>query len=166
MKWITHQVGAFGAGMLLQLPLAGLAACVVGGILPDVFDQKLAGLFRNRQKAFNNIHRGFTHWPGLWLGLLVAVCVVLPAGPSGLVRAVLFGAAVGGLSHVVLDMMTPQGIPLLPFSRRNRFSLHLCRTGSLGEYAFCAAMIAAMVLFMRGDILGQAEACMRLISRV
>jgi len=166
MKWVTHQVGAFGAGMLLQLPLAGLAACVVGGILPDVFDQKLAGLFRNRQKAFNNIHRGFTHWPGLWLGLLVAVCVFLPAGPFGLVRAVLFGAAVGGLSHVVLDMMTPQGIPLLPFSRRNRFSLHLCRTGSLGEYAFCAAMIAAMVLFMRGDILNQAEACMRLISRM
>ena len=53
MKWITHQVGAFGAGMLLQLPLAGLAACVVGGILPDVFDQKLAGLFRNRQKALS-----------------------------------------------------------------------------------------------------------------
>ena len=90
------------------------------------------------------------------------MCVFLPAGPFGLTRAVLFGAAVGGLSHVVLDMMTPQGIPLLPFSRRNRFSLHLCRTGSLGEYA----MIAAMVLFMRGDILSQAEACMRLISRM
>ena len=61
MRWVTHQVGALGAGLLLHLPLAGLAACVVGGILPDVFDQKLAGLFRNRQKAFNNIHRGFTH---------------------------------------------------------------------------------------------------------
>ena len=150
MRWVTHQVGALGAGLLLHLPLAGLAACVVGGILPDVFDQKLAGLFRNRQKAFNNIHRGFTHWPGLWLGLLLAVCV---------------GAAVGGLSHVVLDMMTPQGIPLLPFTRKNRFSLHLCKTGSLGEYAFCAAMIAAMAVFLRGDISDQAEAIMRLVFR-
>ena len=165
MRWVTHQVGALGAGLLLHLPLAGLAACVVGGILPDVFDQKLAGLFRNRQKAVNNIHRGFTHWPGLWLGLLLAVCVFLPAGPYGAARAVCFGAAVGGLSHVVLDMMTPQGIPLLPFTRKNRFSLHLCKTGSLGEYAFCAAMIAAMAVFLRGDISDQAEAIMRLVFR-
>ena len=76
-----------------------------------------------------------------------------------------FGASVGGLSHVVLDMMTPQGIPLLPFTRKNRFSLHLCKTGSLGESAFCAAMIAAMAVFLRGDISDQAEAIMRLVFR-
>ena len=87
------------------------------------------------------------------------------ADQDGAARAVCFGAAVGGLSHVVLDMMTPQGIPLLPFTRKNRFSLHLCKTGSIGEYAFCAAMIAAMAVFLRGDISDQAEAIMRLVFR-
>ena len=149
MRWVTHQVGALGAAIWLQLPLAGLAAAWVGGILPDVFDQKLAGLFANRQKAFNRIHRGFTHWPGLWLALVFAAVLLVPREGEYLLRPVCVGLAVGGLSHVV------------PFSRRNRFSLKLCKTGSFGEYAFLATMIVCMWIFLREEVYSEAHRIVR-----
>ncbi len=149
MRWPTHQVGAVGAALWLGLPAAGVAASFLGGVLPDVFDQKIAGLFRDRQKAFNRVHRGFTHWPGLWLGLFLAALIFLPKDAAWLLRPICVGLALGGLSHVVLDMLTVQGVPLLPFSRKNRFSLKLCRTGSIGEYVFLACMLAAMWFFLR-----------------
>ena len=67
------------------------------------------------------------------------------------------GLALGGLSHVVLDMLTVQGVPLLPFSRKNRFSLKLCKTGGVGEYVFLACMLAATWLFLRDTALEMAK---------
>lgn len=163
MRWVTHQVAAAGAAILLHLPPAGLAAALAGAILPDVFDQKLAGLFRNRQTAFNRLHRGFTHWPGLWLALLLVSVTLVPHTLGKMLQPVLFGIALGGLSHVILDMLTPQGIPLSPFSRKNRFSLNLCRTGGLGEYAFLIVMLAGMWFFLRGDILNELVAARRFL---
>lgn len=153
MKWITHQTAAVGAALALHLPVAGIAAACLGAVLPDMLDQRLAGLAptpRGRQRAFNRIHRGTTHWFGWWLALfLTAVLLHLPP----LARAVLTGLGFGGLSHVVLDMLTPQGVPLRPFSRQGRFSLKLCATGSVGEYCFLAAMALAIWFFEGRDLL-------------
>ncbi|MDO5536174.1 MAG: metal-dependent hydrolase [Desulfovibrionaceae bacterium] len=156
MRWMTHQVGALAAAFWLQLPPIGLFAAWFGGILPDVFDQKLAGLFKNRQTGFNRVHRGFTHWPGLWLGGILASLVFLPPEAGHVTRPLCVGLTVGGLSHVVLDMLTVQGIPLLPFTRKNKFSLKLCKTGGAGEYAFLATMLVCMWLFLREDIMRSA----------
>ncbi len=153
MRWVTHQVGALAAAFWLQLPPAGLVAAWFGGILPDVFDQKLAGLYKNRQQGFNRVHRGFTHWPGLWLAGLFAALVLLPPEGSFLSRPVCAGLTLGGLSHVVLDMLTVQGVPLLPFSRKKRFSLKLCKTGGAGEYAFLGTMLVSMWFFLRDNIM-------------
>ncbi len=153
MRWLTHQVGALGAAFLLHLPPAGIVAAWFGGILPDVFDQKLANLHPSRQTGFNRVHRGFTHWPGLWIGLMLVSIVLLPKHGLHLLRPVCVGLSVGGLSHVLLDMLTPQGIPLSPFSRRNRFSIGLCRTGSAGENIFLFCLLAAIVLFLGEDVL-------------
>ena len=166
MRWVTHQVAAVAAALIIHLPPAGIAAAFVGGVLPDVFDQKIAGLSRDRQRAFNRVHRGVTHWFGLWLGVLALSLVAPPGLPAewfALWRPVCFGLALGGLSHVVLDMLTPQGVPLLPFSRRNRFSLRLCRTGGLGEYIFLAAMLVGMGLFLRQDIIVPLRALRRVL---
>ena len=65
----------------------------------------------------------------------------------------LTGLGFGGLSHVALDMLTPQGVPLQPFSRKGRFSLKLCATGSVGEYCFLAAIVLAVWFFMGRDLL-------------
>ena len=110
MKWITHQATAVAAALALHLPVAGVAAACAGAVLPDVLDQRMAGLAptkRGRQKLFNAIHRGTTHWFGWWL-VLCAAAFALPGpelGPMG--RDVLLGLGFGGLSHVALDMLTP-----------------------------------------------------------
>ncbi len=155
MRWTTHQVGAVGLALVLNLPATGLAAAALGGILPDLIDQRIAGCFRSRQKAFNSIHRGFTHWPGLWLGLLVCALALIPSRFSTLICPVAIGLAAGGLSHVILDMLTPQGVPLLPFTRKGRVSLRLCRTGGPGEWLFLAAMLAGLAFWFRESVNGR-----------
>ena len=156
MKWITHQTAAVAAALALHLPLEGVAAACVGAVLPDVLDQRVAGLAggkKTRQKVFNAIHRGTTHWFGWWLALLLAALVAsAPALPPAW-RGVPPGLGLGGLSHVLLDMLTPAGVPLLPFSRKSRISLHLCATGSLGEYCFLACAAGAVWLLKGEDLL-------------
>ncbi len=135
MKWVTHQAVAVAAAYTLHMPLEGMAAVWVGSVMPDILDQKISGMFRNRQKAFNQIHRGTTHWFGIWLiALFAGFLLPLPEMAAGVVA----GLGFGGLAHVALDMCTPSGVPLVPWSRRNKFSLNICKTGSVGEYCFLA----------------------------
>lgn len=170
MKWITHQAGAMAAALALNMPPVGLAAACFGALLPDIIDQRLARLAptpRGRQRVFNRIHRGATHWFGWWVALFLGALLVpaelvsgllsgmAPGMASGFVSdlltpaglAVLSGVGFGGLTHILLDMLTPQGVPLQPFSRKNRFSLSLCATGSIGEYCFLAVLVAGVWLF-------------------
>lgn len=147
MKWITHQIGGFLTAIALQLPAAGICAALAGSILPDILDQKLSGLGRTRkqrQKIFNQVHRGASHWFGWWLGLLLAPLVWLSPGLAPDIAA---GLAIGGLSHVALDMLTTMGVPILPFCRRHKVSLHLCSTGKAGEYVFLSVMVCAGIFY-------------------
>ena len=114
MKWITHQTAGVGAALALHLPLEGVVAACLGAILPDKLDQAIAKRSRNPQRTFNQIHRGTTHWFGWWVAILV------------------------------LDMLTPSGIPLHPFSRKNKLSFKVCSTGSVGEYVFLGVMLVLL----------------------
>jgi inner membrane protein len=157
VKWITHQAAAVAAALALDLPPGGVLAACAGAVLPDVLDQRLSGLAltsRGRQRIFNRVHRGITHWFGWWV-VLFAGAAAAPVSPPA--QAMLAGLGFGGLSHVLLDMCTPQGVPLRPFSRAGRFSLNLCTTGSLGEYCFLACIAAAAWVFLREDVLHMAR---------
>lgn len=161
MKWITHQTGAVAAGLALQMPLLAVGAAFAGAILPDVLDQSISRMGRNkkqRQKIFNRIHRGNSHWFGWWLGLFI-VGAAAPLSP--VCKALCAGLAMGATSHVLLDMLTTQGVPLLPFTRKNRVSLSLCSTGKMGEYVFLAAIVAVSACFMGEDL---AAAAMNIAS--
>lgn len=156
MKWITHQATAVAAALALHLPWEGVAAACAGAVLPDVLDQRMAGLAptrRGRQKVFNAVHRGTTHWFGWWLALCVAALCVPPHALGELGGQALLGLGFGGLSHVALDMLTPSGVPLTPFSRRHKVSLRLCSTGSIGEYCFLACVAGVSWLFFHEDLL-------------
>lgn len=156
MKWITHQATAVAAALALHLPLGGIAAACAGAVLPDVLDQRMAGLAptrRGQQKIFNAVHRGTTHWFGWWLAVCAAAFVLTPASLGSLGRDALLGLGFGGLSHVLLDMLTPSGVPLTPFSRQNKLSLKLCSTGSLGEYCFLACVVGLSWLLFHEDLL-------------
>lgn len=141
MKWITHQTGAALGAMVLGLPAHGIAAACAGAVFPDVIDQKLSGMGRTRaarQRLFNKIHRGASHWLGWWLAVFLAPFFVdMPM----LARDALSGFGMGAASHVLMDMLTPQGVPLTPFSRKGKLAMPICSTGHMGEYVFLATML-------------------------
>lgn len=145
MKWLTHQVGAAVGATFLDCPWPAVCAACAGAIFPDVIDQKISRLgpsAKKRQKIFNRIHRGSSHWFGWWL-LLFLLPLISPLPLY--VRDILVGFAFGALSHVALDLLTPRGAPLLPAKPGYRVSLNLCSGGSLGEYAFLATLIAVWI---------------------
>ena len=138
----------------MGMPPMGLAGVAVGSVLPDVLDMSLARLLVFRQWAFNQIHRGTTHWFGWWLALLVAAS--LKAQPLALTpdtTLFLLGLGFGGLAHVLLDLCTVMGVPIAPWTRKHMMSLKLCKTGSMREYAFLAASLAVFGLLAREDLL-------------
>ena len=163
MKWLTHQVAAVGAAWILDLPPAALAGTFVGSTIPDVLDQRLAGLFPDRQKAFNRIHRGATHWFGWWAALLF-LGLMPPAFLHDIpfLNFFLMGLGFGGLAHVALDMLTVYGIPLVPWSRKLKISFGLCRTGGPGEYLFLAVLLLLFGVIERDNLLAVTETVRRL----
>lgn len=160
MKWFTHQCLAVVAAASLGMPAPAVAGAFAGAVLPDVIDSRLAAVSRRPRQTFNRIHRGASHWFGWYLGL----CVLLPAVPlsgnsgvQGALPVLATGAAYGALAHVVLDMLTPAGVPLTPFSRKRKISLAICATGSIREYIFLGACLMAAWL-LAGERLGRSFA--------
>lgn len=148
MKWVTHQTGAILGAIALNAPPAALVMAIPGAILPDMLDLKMAGLGRGKagkQKVFNKVHRGSSHWFGWWLGLLLLV-LSIPLPP--LLQDALAGLALGGFCHVLMDMLTPRGIPVFPFSRLQNVSTPICSTGTRGEYIFLACLILAGIFML------------------
>ena len=144
MKWITHQAAAVGMALVLHLPVEGVLASCFGAVLPDMLDQRVARLTRNPQRTFNRIHRGVTHWFGWWLAIFL-VAGLLPLPPHW--RAVVLGVGFGALSHIVLDMLNPTGVPLHPFSRKNRFPCVSAPRAALGSMSFWRACWAVLRFF-------------------
>ena len=149
MKWLTHQCMALMGLFSLGAALPALCAGWAGSVAPDILDMRSAGRCFFRRSAFNKLHRGASHWPGWWL-LCWAFSQIGLLGP--LPDPMLGGFALGALSHTLLDMCTTRGIPLLPFGEK-RFSLRICSTGSLAEYAILAMTIIVFWLAMGQDVL-------------
>ncbi len=151
MKWITHQSVAVGPALILDWPSTAVAGVALGAILPDMIDMAISRMTPNPQKTFKAIHRGFTHWFGWYVALLIfwGLLYVYPRSMGALhlpLKQVYFlgGVALGGLFHILLDMCTPSGVPLFPFSQQKRFSLKLFSTGSAQEYVFLALVLALL----------------------
>ena len=159
---MTHQSVAAGAAFCAGLPWLGVGAAWAGAVLPDIVDQKRAALSRRRQKTFNRIHRGTSHWFGWWLALWALGLSGLLPGPAASAAA---GLGFGALTHVALDACTTSGVPLLPFRLRGQrwaqWSLGLCRTGGVGEYIFLAVAAALFWVLERREIMNLARECRR-----
>ncbi|MBD5553606.1 MAG: metal-dependent hydrolase [Desulfovibrio sp.] len=156
MKWITHQTGAVLGALALAMPQAAVASAVFGAVFPDVIDQRWSAAFgkRRRQKVFNRIHRGASHWFGWWLLLFAgSLCLELPQ----LAQELALGFGFGALTHTGLDLLTPAGVPLTPFSRRGKLKLPICATGHIGEYALLFAMICAAICYWHDLIIAVIE---------
>ena len=165
MQWFTHKTVTLAGALAAGAPTIGLVGALIGSILPDMADTALAGGNQQRWRRLHRQTTHWFGWYlgivalGAWLsarGLgdtagAAAVADALEgfarslgmnrltgAGETG---ARLLGDAViwiglGGLSHILLDSLTPMGVPLLPQGGRCRFALGVIRTGSLAERLF------------------------------
>ena len=129
---------------------AALLTC----LLPDidhpksVLGQRFKWISQPIARAFG--HRGFTHSLlavaiSLWLFQLnVPADWFLPAD-------VLQGLTLGYLSHIVADMLTPAGVPLLwPCRWRFRLPLLNSQKGNQLERALCLALVGYALWFPPG----------------
>lgn len=147
MKWITHQTGSIALGVALNLSPLAIFACFTGAIVPDLIDQKISGVAsspKKRQKIFNQIHRGSSHWFGWWLLIFFLILMFVPP----LCRDILAGIILGAISHIILDFLTVRGVPLFPFSKKFNIALPICSTGKISEYIFLVIMSLILVFLV------------------
>ncbi|MXP48962.1 metal-dependent hydrolase [Pantoea sp. Eser] len=123
-------------------------------LLPDIdhpkslLGQRLRWLSHPIARAFG--HRGFTHSllavaAGLWLFQLN-----LPA-ESPIPPDVLQGLTLGYLSHIVADMLTPTGVPMLwPCRWRFRLPILKSQKGNQLERALCLGLVGYALWFPVG----------------
>lgn len=132
--WVLHQ-GA--AGPYHVLALATVITGYLGGTAPDWLE-----LIPWRKGKRWCTHRTITHWVPAWAALLYASNLGLGSywwcGP-------LFGFAVGGLIHLLIDWPNPLGVPIL----WSRHSLNLWKSGRADSFVVAACWVAAVWIFDR-----------------
>lgn len=138
MMGATHAVIGITIGMVAAtsagLPptqvlfLGGVAA--LSALVPDV--DHPAGIIRRRLGAGGHIaffwlgHRGITHTLIAWAVMSAVTLYFLPSN-------VAFAFSCGYASHLLADMLTRSGVPLVYPLTDYRYSLRLMRTGGLFE---------------------------------
>lgn len=144
----SHVVVGFAAWVaaapLLHLPPLDptyLALAVAGSLLPDI-DHPHSWIGRRTRPVSTAIaralgHRGLTHSAVAVVGLVVLLL------HAGLRQGPVSALAVGYLSHLAADMLTPRGLRLAwPLQRS--WGLPLCRTGSPMETIIVIALVCGV----------------------
>lgn len=149
MRGTTHLVGGALAALLaqkiglLEPGLLPIAAAALGSLLPDIDHPH--SLIGKRMRPVSDIislvvgHRGITH--SLVAIALMSAWIAYMGASGSLVTAI----AIGYLSHLLLDAMTPAGLPLL-WPQRRVFRIRTgITTGGVMEMGFMAGMAVAAV---------------------
>lgn len=127
------------APLLHMAPLnpAGLALALIGSLLPDI-DHPASWVGR-RSRPISSVvsglfgHRGITH------SALAVVGLVVLLRYGGYTHAMTSALAIGYLSHLAADMLTPRGLRLA-WPLRKTWALPICNTGSPAEAVVVASL--------------------------
>lgn len=138
MKWISHQI-VTGAVIYLSTDSLLLTACgMVGAVLPDRLegDPRRAGDYW----LWRRLHRGLSHWPGLYL---FAIALVLSLRPVGAIApgdgtALFIAVMAGALLHIAEDALCGE-VPLI--FPGEKIGLKLFKVGSFTEYFVAAGIV-------------------------
>ena len=157
MKGINHRVITGGIAILAGAHAPGVVGAIIGSTVPDI-DIRL-GI----------PHRTWTHWAPVYaisLGILsVTPSSVFPSIPAFRdinfsVKNFLMWILIGALLHLLEDLPTTSGIPLLrptgdfepkgtgflgAIRTGQRWTLDLTRTGGLLEYALSLGLISIFI---------------------
>ena len=94
-------------------------------------------------------HRTLTHWPPFWLVITLSCWAAWHTSADSLLYAITsagLGFCAAAWLHLVMDIMTPMGIPLRsPFGSRSSFNLY--KTAQIGEWVCVFLFMAACLLF-------------------
>lgn len=156
MRAPTHLAAGslVGAGWVVTLgadasPLVAVAAAGYGALIPDIDHP---GSWIGRRFPFVSLplsawlgHRGVTH---SLFAAVVCLVTALTLGPVG----TLIG--LGYLSHLLLDWMTPSGVPLM-WPRRDAFRAPMTiRTGGKAEFIFSGVLWAFVFVLLVPGVMG------------
>lgn len=132
-----------------------VAAGALGGVLPDLDHRKSKvtqkfGLFGFVSSRLFR-HRGVLHTPVFYM--VSSVILFLLVGQSNLLDFVIYGLLAGELSHLLLDALTPQGIPLLwPLCKRHISFLPIPTDGAIdhliGRLSFITAVCVLLYMLV------------------
>jgi membrane-bound metal-dependent hydrolase YbcI (DUF457 family) len=151
MTWKSHTAVTAAITYAVTLDPIFAAAASVGAVLPDRIEFILPWLK----------HRGNSHALALWIVLITILA--LANGLSGQIGAgaqevyqmtyYLFAVAIGGLLHILEDMCSVSGIPLLPTfltptQKPPTLKVPLYKTGHLSEY-----IVAGVILLVSAGVI-------------
>lgn len=131
-----------------------IPAALLTCLMPDIdhpkslLGQRLKWLSQPIARAFG--HRGFTHSLLAVAGGVALLQLKLPDG--WIIPADAFqGMILGYLSHIVADMLTPAGVPLLwPCRWRFRLPILNSQKGNQMERVLCLALVGYAIFFPPG----------------
>ena len=163
MKYKTHLVGGLLLGTITAGTISGLVGqnvaspelfyiggAVVGSLFPDI-DHKGSYIGRRMKIASSVVssllkHRGATHSPVVMGGFVFLIYLLSKAFfPLNIMPILLSGFFVGIMSHILLDMITKGGVPLLYPLTSKKINLTNMKTGSNGENFVLFLMVIALV---------------------
>lgn len=160
MLWKTHVVGGLLVGALiapqvtngdLSTQVVFIACAGIGALLPDIdsIHSKVGRALLPVSATIQLLlgHRGVFHSLLLPILLFGSFKIFLP-----IYTVYYLPLFVGYISHIVLDMFTPEGVPLLwPLSKH--FSIPLVQTGGIIErLLFLGLSILTAGVFLGGFI--------------
>ena len=139
--WILAQ----RAGLAAPLGPEGVAAAALGALLPDI-DHPSSWIGRRLwpiSKPLSMVigHRGLTH---SLLAVMAGLAVLVLMEPGRGLARLAEPLALGYLSHLAADALTPSGVPLL-WPLKQRFGIGLCSTGGIVEWMVVAALAATTI---------------------
>ena len=146
MHGVAHKITGLCAGVLCGgwlhsmghgMPEVIATAAFFAGSAPDYLEFPVKTKFGGQTRLI--AHRTWTHWVPPWIALLGVGAVELYLYNSLLANAIV-GFAVGGLTHLCMDIPNPKGVWLL--LPRRPVSLKLWKSGS-GDLLISAACLAA-----------------------
>lgn len=146
MKWVNHEiVTGVVCYSLSSDPLLAIAG-MVGAIVPD----KIEGNPRSGNYwSWRARHRGWSHWPLLYLLLALLIAQGTPdlLHPADIaIPHLVFWGCVGALLHIAEDAVCGK-VPLLtPWGKHG---LRLFAVGSVTEYLFAIAIVCLCWLLHR-----------------
>lgn len=152
MSGATHALAGILIGLAIaqdSQPLGALAmglAASIGALVPDI-DHPNSIIGRRAGIVGGAIRLGVKHRGFLHSGIAAAIVVVGALALQTNLRTFGIAAACGYASHILLDALTIQGVPLLWPSRR-RISLLPLRTGGLIERVLFLFLLVAAAYLM------------------